>query len=81
MSSRGRGRNTIKDAQVPDGRLHGSNRQPIPFDRARRLRCESDQFNRSPCLVNDLHSFFIHPATSDFDSRESTFDLTKLRRR
>src|SRR5882724_4749834 len=29
MSSRGRGRNTIKDAQVQDGRLHGSNRQPI----------------------------------------------------
>jgi hypothetical protein len=25
-----------------DGRLHGSNRQPMTFDLARHLRCESD---------------------------------------
>jgi hypothetical protein len=38
---------------------------------------------RSPplSLVNCLHSFFIHPATVYFDFRESTVDLTKIRRR
>ena len=37
--------------------------------------------NRSHCLVNRLHSFFIHPATVHFDFRESSFHLTKIRRR
>src|SRR5258708_7263020 len=35
--------------------------------------------NRSLCLVNPTHSFFIHPATVHFDFRESSFDLTKVR--
>jgi hypothetical protein len=39
------------------------------------------RFNRSLCLVNRLHSFFILPATVHFDFRESSFDLTKIRRR
>jgi len=33
------------------------------------------------CLVNDLHLFFIHPATVHFDWNESSVDLTKIRRR
>jgi hypothetical protein len=37
--------------------------------------------NRSLCLVDCVHSFFIHPATVHFDFRESSFDLTKIRRR
>jgi hypothetical protein len=37
--------------------------------------------NRSRCLVNRLHSFFIHPATVHFDFRESSFDLPKIRGR
>jgi hypothetical protein len=36
---------------------------------------------RSLCLVDRHHSFFIHPATVPFDFRESSFDLTKIRRR
>jgi hypothetical protein len=35
----------------------------------------------SLCLVNHLHLFFIHPATVHFDFRESSVDLTKIRRR
>jgi hypothetical protein len=37
--------------------------------------------NRSPCLVNHFHSFFIHPATVHFDFRKGSFDLTKIRTR
>jgi hypothetical protein len=37
--------------------------------------------NRSLCLVNRVHSFFIHPATMHVEFRESSFDLTKIRRR
>jgi len=39
------------------------------------------QPNGSRCLIDRLHSFFIHPATVHFDSGESSFDLTKIRRR
>jgi hypothetical protein len=41
----------------------------------------ADSYYRSHCLVNRLHSFFIHPATVHFDFRESSFYLTKIRRR
>ena len=37
--------------------------------------------NWSLCLVNRVHSFFIHPATVHFDFRESSFDLPKIRGR
>src|SRR4029077_20215629 len=41
----------------------------------------ADSYNRLLCLVNRHHSFFIHPATVHFNLRESSFDLTKIRRR
>jgi site-specific recombinase XerD len=34
----------------------------------------ADSYNWLLCLVNRLHSFFIHPATVHFDFRESSFD-------
>jgi hypothetical protein len=40
----------------------------------------ADSNYRLRCLVNRLHSFFIHPATVHFDFRESSLDLTKIRR-
>ena len=46
-----------------------------------RLPSGRGRANRSLCSVNHLHSFFIHPATVHFDCRESSFDLTKIRRR
>ena len=38
-------------------------------------------YDRSRCLVNHLHLFFIHPATVHLDFRDSRVDLTKIRRR
>jgi hypothetical protein len=41
----------------------------------------ADSYERSLCLVNRPHSFFIHPATIHFDFRERSFYLTKIRGR
>src|SRR6266446_5944126 len=37
--------------------------------------------DRSRSLVNHLHSFVLHPATVHLDFRDSSVDLTKIRRR
>ena len=41
----------------------------------------SRSIGRSHRLINHLHLFFIHTATVHFDFRESSVDLTKIRRR
>ena len=67
-TSRHLGTNRFLNEWLSDNALIDKSTSTLPNDRSR-------------CLVNHLHLFFIHPATVHFDSRDSSVDLTKVRRR
>jgi aryl-alcohol dehydrogenase-like predicted oxidoreductase len=53
----------------------------VPRGPAKWNNKQLSQNDRSHCLVNHLHLFFIHPTTVHFDFRNSGVDLTKISRR